>query len=232
LRPVLLGESIAPFRLLTPALAVIPAEDEALLDAAAAAHAGQRHLASWLRDIETKWTAHCSKMVDGTPRMSLSEQLDHLRKLSMQLSVTGMKVVYNKAGTLLSAAILDDPRLVVDHQAYWAVARSIEEARYLTAVLNSATVLTRIAPMQPHGAGGRRHFDNLAWELPIPEFDRREPLHRELAAAAEQAERVAAIVPLTEGAHFTRQRRAIRDALAADGIAARIDALVARLLER
>jgi hypothetical protein len=57
------------------------------------------------------------------------------------------------------------------------------------------------------------------------------PLHRELADAAAQAEQVAAIVPLREGAHFMRQRRAIRDALAADGIAGRIDALVARLLD-
>ena len=41
---------------------------------------------------------------------------------------------------------------------------------------------------------------------------------------------IAGAVELTEGAHFMRQRRMIRDALAADGIAARIDALVTRLL--
>ncbi len=52
LRPVLLGESIAPFRILTLALAVIPVEGEALLDSAGAAHAGHRHLATWLRDID------------------------------------------------------------------------------------------------------------------------------------------------------------------------------------
>jgi hypothetical protein len=52
-----------------------------------------------------------------------------------------------------------------------------------------------------------------------------------LADAAAEAELVAAIVPLREGAHFMRQRRAIRDALAEDGIAATIDALVARLLD-
>ena len=39
----------------------------------------------------------------------------------------------------------------------------------------------------------------------------------------------AAAVPLREGAYFITQRRAIRDALAAAGIAARIDAVVARL---
>ena len=231
LRPVLLGESIAPFRLLTMALAVIPVEGDALLDATAATKAGHRHLAAWLRDIDAKWAAHCSKGDDGKPRMTLTQQLDHMRKLSAQLMVTGMKVVYNKAGTLLSAATLDDPRLIVDTGAYWAAARSLEEARYLTAVLNSTTVLERIIPMQPRGWRDPRHFDNLAWELPVPEFDRRLALHRELADAAAEAEGVAAIVPLRDGAHFMRQRRAIRDALAGNGIAATMDALVARLLD-
>ncbi len=164
--------------------------------------------------------------------MTLEGRLDHMRGLSAQLPTTGLKVVYTKAGTLLSAAILDDPRVVVDHKAYWAVARSIEEARYLTAILNSATVLGRIVPMQPRGWRDARDFDNLVWELPVPEFDRRQELHLELAGAAAEAERIAAIVPLREGAHFMRQRRAIRDALAENGIAARIDALVTRLLDR
>jgi hypothetical protein len=232
LRPILLGEGIAPFRLLATALGVLPVLGGALFDAAAAANAGHRHLAAWLRDIEAKWLEHCTKRPDGTPRMTLGLRLDHMHGVSAQLPATSMKVVYTKAGTLLSAAVLDDPIVVVDHKAYWAVARSIEEARYLTAIVNSGTVLARVIPMQPRGWRDPRDFDNLVWELPVPEFDRRQGLHRELADAAAEAERVAAIVPLREGAHFMRQRRAIRDALAEDGIAARIDALVVRLLDR
>jgi len=231
LRPVLLGQSIAPFRLLTLALGVVPVIGGTVLDAAALAGAGNRHLAAWMRDVETKWTRHCTKRSDGTPRMTLKERLDHVRGLSVQLQVTAAKVVYTKAGTLLSAAVLDDPRVVVDTKAYWAAARDIHEARYLMAILNSGTVLTRIIPMQPRGWRDPRDFDNLVWELPIPEFDRRQALHRELADAATEAERVAATVLLREGAHFMRQRRAIRDALAENGIAATIDALVARLLD-
>lgn len=71
LRPVLLGETIAPFRLLIQALAVVPARGRELLGASAAANAGYRHLAAWLRDAEAKWLAHCSKRADGTPRMTL-----------------------------------------------------------------------------------------------------------------------------------------------------------------
>ena len=231
LYPVLLGESIAPFRVLAPALAVIPVERRTVLDAVSARVAGHRPLAAWLRDIEEKWQAHCAKRADGTPRMTLRQQLDHMRKLTAQFPLADSRVAYAKAGTLLAASVLEDARVVIDHMAYWTRTRSAGEGRYLCAVLNSETVRARIAPMQAKGQGGARHFDNLVWELRVPEYDERQPLHRDLAAAAHAAERVAAAVALPEHAHFTRQRRAIRDALAADGVAARIDAMVARLLD-
>ena len=229
-RPVLLGESIAPFRILNTPCAVVPVEGRALLDAKAAVHAGHRLLARWLRDIEAKWAAHCSKRADGTQRMTLLQRLDHMRGLSAQLPARGSRIVYTKAGTMLAAAVLEDSQ-IIDHKAYWTSARIVAEGRYLCAILNSETVRVRIAPMQSKGQWGARDFDNLVWELRIPLYNSAIPLHRELAAAAAKAERVAAAIALPEGAHFTRQRRAIRDALAADGIAARIDALVARLLD-
>jgi hypothetical protein len=69
------------------------------------------------------------------------------------------------------------------------------------------------------------------WELRVPEFNGGQPLHRQLSDAAVEAERAAGLVELREGAYFTTQRRAIRDALES-GIAAAIDALVTRLLDR
>ncbi|MBV1797471.1 N-6 DNA methylase [Siccirubricoccus sp. G192] len=231
-RPVLLGEGIGPFRLLPrEVLGVVPVDAEGrVLDAKAAAREGHRHLAAWLRDVEAKWAAHAAQRTDGTLRMTLAERLDHLRGLSQQVPVAGLRVAYSKAGIFLTAAIIEDATMIVDHMAYWTAAYSMAEARYLTAVLNSETVRARVAPLQSRGEGGARHFDNLAWELPIPLFDRGNSLHRDMAEAAARAEHVAAAVALDEGAHFPRQRRAIRDALALDGIAAVIDDLVEQLL--
>jgi hypothetical protein len=68
------------------------------------------------------------------------------------------------------------------------------------------------------------------WNLPIPLFDPKNPLHAELAKAGAEAEEKARIVDLVEGEKFQRARKRVRDALIEDGIAGRIDALVEKLL--
>lgn len=230
LRDVVLGETIAPFRMLAPVSAVIPLDGGTVLDAATATDRGYRFLAGWLRDAERKWATHANKDADGVARMTLRQQVDHMRKLSNQATIAPIRVVQSKAGNRLSVARLVASDAIIDTKAYWAPARSIEEAGYLCALLNSAAVLAKIVDLQPHGEATPRDFDNLVWTLPIPEYDPAEALHRDLAAAAERAEQVAASVPLIEGAHFTAHRRAIREALAADGIAGEIEALVDALL--
>ncbi len=85
--------------------------------------------------------------------------------------------------------------------------------------------------MQSRSQWGTRDFNKLKFELPIPLFNVNDPLHRELAAAAERAAEVAAGVPLKEGTHFVTARKHIRTALHDHGIAREIDDLVARLLE-
>ena len=60
---------------------------------------------------------------------------------------------------------------------------------------------------EPRGEVGARHFDNLVWTLPTPEYGPADALHRDLAAAAARAE-----------------------AVAADGVAAEMEALVDALL--
>ncbi len=90
-------------------------------------------------------------------------------------------------------------------------------------------MLDRVKDLQPVGQRDPRHFDNLVWTLPIPEFDAAEALHTDIAAAALHAAAVAARVQLPD-MHFTTKRRLIREALAADGVAETIERLVDALL--
>ena len=100
----------------------------------------------------------------------------------------------------------------------------------MIAILNSETARQRAEHLQARGQWGARHFDRYMLTLPIPRFDAQDALHLELAAQALRAEEVASAVNLEEGMYFVKARGEIRTALAADGVAGRIDRLVAQLL--
>jgi hypothetical protein len=105
------------------------------------------------------------------------------------------------------------------------------EARYLEAILNSETARARAEQYQSRGQWGARDFDKVMFNLPIPRFEAVNRLHRALADAAAEAERVAAAVELVEGVQFQRARRLVRLVMAEVGLSQRIDALVEQLLD-
>lgn len=114
---------------------------------------------------------------------------------------------------------------------YWSSPESAVEGRYLAAILNSETVRSRSASYQARGQWGARHFDKVMFNLPIPRFDAKIKLHRDLAGAAERAEAIAAAVALPEGVKFQRARAMVRAALAEAGVSETIDGLIERLLD-
>ena len=225
-RTLLLGESIAPFRILKPALAVVPWDPttDAILDAAAAEERGYPGLSSWLRAAEQLWSQH------GRGPMSLIERWNYLEALDRQVPPAPIRVVYAKSGILLAAAVVEDRSAVIDHKLYWAEAQSLSEAFYLAGLLNSEAIRMRIAALQSRGRWGARDFDKLIFELPIPCFDPQLAEHRQLVAAAREAALIAATVVLPSGAHFVRSRRMVRAALKAARLSVRLDRLVSDLL--
>lgn len=226
LRPLYLGESIAPFRLLEPVLCVVPWDGQRLVDSERAGLAGLPNLAKWLHQAEAIWESHRSR----STTMSLIEQFDYYGKLSAQFPVSSLRVVYTASGSTPAAAIVRDNRAIIEHKLYWGEPQTDEEAHYLCAVLGSEAARERIEHLQSRGQWGARDIDKVMFELPIPEFDGAVDLHRELADVAGVAETVAAAVDIG-GMGFVRARGKIRTALRADGIAGRIDELVAQLLD-
>ncbi len=225
LRPVLLGECIAPFRVLSPQRAVIPwdAEWPELLYAEMAEARGYPKLASWLEKTGMLWNEN------GRGRRSFLEQYDYFGQLSAQFPIGPIRVVYTKAGTNLAAAVVRDGKAIIDQSLYWAAVESLEEARYLCGILNSEALRAGVERYQSEGQWGARHFDKYVFNLPIPRFDEGDALHRALADAAETAERVADAVAKTEGEYFTKIRGRVRAALAGHGVASRLEILVAEL---
>ena len=228
LRPLYMGESIAPYRLLSAPLAVIPWDEGAttLLDRGAAQSKGHLHLGRWLGAVEELWHTHGKRKDEP-----LVPRLDYFGQLSAQMPGVPVRLVYSKAGTLPAAAILRDPRAVAENLLYWTDVTSVNEGRYLEAILNSETSRKAVAGSQSRGQWGARDFDKLMLELPIPAYSAGDELHAQLVAAAVRAEGVAAGVDLPPSVHFIRARGLIRAALERDGVAATIDRLVARLLQ-
>jgi hypothetical protein len=227
IRPVFLGETIAPFRGLCPFEGVVPIDDRNrnILTSERATARGFPALALWLVQVETLWRRH------GKGTRSFADQLDFFGQLSGQLPVAPMRIVYSKAGTNPAAALIRDARAIIDHKLYWAALADEREAHYLLAILNSETTRIRAEAWQSQGQWGARDFDKVMFNLAIPKFDEKQPLHLALAGTARHAEQIAAAVPLKPGEHFTRFRRRIREACARDGVSARIDGLVGQLLD-
>ena len=227
IHPVLLGESILPFRAFRPFEGVVPITASGLVvDAEAAANRGFEGLRGWLRKAEATWEAYRQ-----SNKLRLVELFDYFGQLSAQFPLAPLRVVYSKAGTLPAACILRHADFVIENLCYWAAIDGDDEARYLAAILNSETARARAEQYQSRGQWGARHFDKVMFNLPIPRFDPANGLHVALADAAAEAERIATATELADGIRSQQGRRLIRATLAATGISQRIDALVAQLLD-
>lgn len=225
-RPVLLGESIAPFRILREVEGVIPVNTlGGVLDAKRAADRGYSGLYGWMSKAEKIFDQH-------TPSTrTFHEQLNYIGQLSSQFPIAPLRVVYAKAGTQPAACIIRSEEAVIDHMLYWSAVSTEEEGAYLCGLFNSETIRSRVEKYQSRGLFGARHFDKVMFNLPIPLFDGSIQLHADLAGEGAEAERVAALVELPEDVRFQRARKLIRNALSENGVAGRIDALVERLLD-
>lgn len=108
-------------------------------------------------------------------------------KLSQQtLPLTGFIVMTGAGGGKVCAGFLDlgqvDPkRLILDQTVYFACVPSLDEAVYLTGLLNSDAINEIIEEFQPRGAFGKRHVHKLPFGV-TPPFDSTQPAHQEVVA--------------------------------------------------
>ncbi len=152
--------------------AVIPFDGTALMHGASDRIDRYQGLADWWREAEAIWESHRS-----SEKRSLIEQIDYMKQLSAQFPVAPWPVVYTASGSTLAAAVIQDHAGVIEHKLYWARAETLDEARYLVAVLNAPVLSELVRPYQSVGAFGARDFDKYVWRSPIPSFDTHHPLH-------------------------------------------------------
>lgn len=225
LRPVYLGDSIAPFRILGASEGVIPITSNGeIINSAQAGDRGFRRLSAWMRQAESVWTSK------SAGKRSLIQRWNFHNGLTNQFPVSSLRVMFSASGIRPAAVLVHDEVGVAEHSVYWASVLDESEGYFLCAVLNSEAARLRIAAMQARGEQGARHFDKLVFTLPIPRFDDRDTGHVALAVAGQAAERAAAGVPIPSGTSFQRARSLVRQTLHEEGITQQIDDLVDILL--
>lgn len=155
---------------------------------------GAPHASDWVRNAEKIWER---RKKEDQP--SVYEYLNHDQKVTNQNPSAEYIVLYNKSGTNIAAAYITPSEhkqvgqlpirgFIVDHIAYRYYADSEEHALYLVGVLNSAPVNEAIKPYQSQGLQGERDIHRRPFEVcPIPFFDAKDGLHREIVDAARKA---------------------------------------------
>ena len=244
---VYLGETVAPYVLFDPLRAVLPLskrsgrleKQEDGWYGIDPLSLGDRMRWRW-RTMNELWDANKSR----NTKESLIQWLDYMGKLSAQRPSDGqelprIRVAHTTSGRP-TAAIVDDPDAIIDTKLYWAAVKSMAEAQFLVAIINSQALTDAVAPLMGKGQFGPRDVHKHLWRLPIPEYDESNPLHVELAeagaaaaAGAQQAwrEARAELEAKKRSTAVAAARREILAWLAASDEGQRVESLVGRLLE-
>ena len=242
-----LGETLAPYAMLEPLKAVLPLKqdsyelpiDENGVGGVALGELERRMRGRW-QTINQLWEENKAR----ANKLNLLGQLNFYGKFSSQLTWQSnagdrpVRLVYNQSGTP-TAALLNDGDALVDYTLYWIACKSIEEANYLLAIINSDALEEAVNPFMARGQFGARHLQKHLWKLPIPEYDPDNALHADISdagkSAAEGAARELARVRAEREASgrvfsVTVARRELRAWLRGSAEGLRVEEGVAKLL--
>jgi hypothetical protein len=225
--PVVLGESVVPYRIRSTLTTVIPHDGQELLERNGEIDS-YPGLAEWWRTVSRRFDRNKSDSTD----LDLNGQINFQSKLTNQFPLKAERVAYTGRGSKTCAARIEDPRTIIDHALYWLPVESPAEGRYLCAVLNSRALGEKVEEGFSKGQFGKRNIHRAPFRLYFGEYDPADELHRGIAASASRAVEVAHAVDLSDVRQTAAARRRVRKALAESGVTDELEDLVLRLLDR
>lgn len=123
-------------------------------------------------------------------------------KLTLQKNCHRYYVIYTGSGSHIAAAVVDISKkrtfqvgknkiksngFIADYTTFWYATNDLDEANYLTTILNSNTMNRLIKEHQPKGKFGPRHICRLPFEFNIPKFNDQNDLHLKIAKLGQKA---------------------------------------------
>ncbi|HEU0002777.1 MAG TPA: N-6 DNA methylase, partial [Ktedonobacteraceae bacterium] len=194
-----------------------------------------RSVDDWFEPVERLW----QKYKKPTIKETLAQWFNYQNKLTSQSAAPGYMVLYGAAGSNLAASVIDTHSLpiiggaqpvafAVDHTTYWYRSDTEEEAHFLVALLNAPCVDSAIKQYQTRGLFGARHIHRRPFEVcAIPQFDKDNPDHLQLATLSQVAHDVIATLDLSHTKVVAARKQA---RLAVSEQIEQIDAIAQRLL--
>jgi hypothetical protein len=199
-----ISKNVLPFVLLNPLLVVLPVEisDDAeghkhftFVTSTELLKSGDKFASQWFAKAERLWNEHKTERAEQS-EMTYINRLDFQRGISDQNPDTRYLVIYTSSATDACAAVVDrskfDAPFVVEHKTYWCAAKSLDEAHFLAAYLNSGYANEKIKDFQSRGLFGPRDIHKTIVKLPFPRFDSKNDDHCALAKAGAKCEKEAA----------------------------------------
>lgn len=181
------------------------------------------------RELDDLYQEH--RGLGGNTPKNLLNRINYSNILSRQLPLRSQtdewQVVYPASGDIMRAACMQAGAAVIDCGIYRRRMDSHAEASYLVAVLNAPSLEKAFRSARTSG----RHFSKTPWEnIPIPQWDKKNDVHKELSSLGETAEKIVREMELPTGQIAASKR--IRKQLSEDGTFDEIDAQVKQILPR
>lgn len=184
-----LSKSILPFALIHPLLVALPVTVTGNNAKAIQVHSadeimnkGQIYASQWFRNCESSWE---SKRTERNRSISSYRYLDWQNKLSSQKLQAPYLVLYNASAKDANAVAVCrddfDFRFIVESISYVFYTENINEAFYLTAVLNSTAPNLQMKDFQAKGLFGPRHVHKKILDVYFPKYSDKDKNHGQLA---------------------------------------------------
>ncbi len=179
-------------------LPIVPHEGNYhIFDSVSAKNKGDYELADWMSKVEKIWQL---KRGSKSENSTVVEWLNYRNKITNQNPNTQYWVLYNVSGSYLTATKVKKQEIVfnvagqsvrgqgfiADYKTFYMESHDEDEADYLVAVLNAPIIDELVKPMQSRGLFGPRDICKKVLDLPIPLYDAKNSVHRELVDLARQ----------------------------------------------
>lgn len=196
-----LSKSILPFVLHKPDLVVLPIIIEtgnkgtkkvSLHSSSTLRQTGYLHASKWFYNVDNIWSIN---KTEKNSNITSEAYINWQNKLTDQDLDAPYLVMYNSSAKDANATILDRKNLssefLVESKAYWYGTKNINEAYYLTGILNSSVPNERMKDFQSRGLFGARDVHKKILDVYFPIYDELNELHKQLADLSKRAHKKA-----------------------------------------